>query len=402
MFGAHSKFAQARAGFSGAVLALAISSLCLAQGATSTQTTPSLSSASKQTVAVGPCLPSLQTYNTISDAVAAVSSGATILVCPGNYPEQVVITQPLTLRGVQSQDPVRPVVTVPSGGLTQSVISPANGKTMFFQIMVKDTESGAVNIEGIGVDGTNNLVTGGSWLEGIYYQNSSGVLSGVATYDQAASKYGYGILMEGTTSPAKTFTVNESSVHDFLSEGIRVYGSPEASLTVNIQSNSVISYNSLGSKSVSGGIDLQGSATGSISGNKVITRPATPGNSSAKIGIAFQSNTIVSGNTVDGWFNGIWLLADSNTVRSNTVSLAVNGIVVGGTKNDVEHNLLLNNIGTTNNGAAISFNCTGTGNTVTNNVINEASSGIINQTGTNTTAPNSYSNVTAITSSTCK
>jgi hypothetical protein len=39
-----------------------------------------------------------------------------------------------------------PIVTVPSGGLTKSVIAPTNGATMFFQILVQGTESGMVNI----------------------------------------------------------------------------------------------------------------------------------------------------------------------------------------------------------------------------------------------------------------
>jgi len=42
MFGAHSKFVQALVGSCGAVLAFATSALCLAQGATPTQTTLSI------------------------------------------------------------------------------------------------------------------------------------------------------------------------------------------------------------------------------------------------------------------------------------------------------------------------------------------------------------------------
>ena len=42
MFGAHSKFAQALVSFCGVLLAFATSALCLAQGATPTQTTLSI------------------------------------------------------------------------------------------------------------------------------------------------------------------------------------------------------------------------------------------------------------------------------------------------------------------------------------------------------------------------
>ena len=41
-------------------------------------------------------------YSTISAAVAAVPADSIIDVCPGTYPEQVVISQPLTLQGIAS------------------------------------------------------------------------------------------------------------------------------------------------------------------------------------------------------------------------------------------------------------------------------------------------------------
>ncbi len=52
------------------------------------------------TYAVGTCLPNLTYYTTISLAVSSVPPGSTIKVCSGSYPEQVLITQPLTLEGV--------------------------------------------------------------------------------------------------------------------------------------------------------------------------------------------------------------------------------------------------------------------------------------------------------------
>ena len=65
------------------------------------------------TVAVGTCLPQLKSFSTIQAAVSASSpeesdqnegndGGKTVLVCPGTYPEQVVINTPLTLKGVVS------------------------------------------------------------------------------------------------------------------------------------------------------------------------------------------------------------------------------------------------------------------------------------------------------------
>ncbi len=67
-----------------------------------------------KTVQVGTCLPNLQTYPTISQAVTSVAPGSTIMLCPGNYPEQVAIMQPRFLLpppgmpGASRKLPLRP------------------------------------------------------------------------------------------------------------------------------------------------------------------------------------------------------------------------------------------------------------------------------------------------------
>ncbi len=339
-------------------------------------------------VVVGTCRPNLQAYTTITQAVSTVGPGSTILVCPGTYPEQITITQPLTLRGIQSENAANPVVTVPSGGLTQSIVAPTNGVGMVFQVLVLGTESGLVNISNIAVDGGNSGNGVGGWFAGIYYQNSSGAVRNVATYGQSGNGYGFGIFLEGTTPTAKTVTVSNSSVHDFDSEGIRTNGSHVPNLTVNIESNLVISSTTFGGNPVYGEIDVQG-AVGSILNNQVITHPAPPG-ISAGVGIAGPSNMVVSNNMVVG--TGIWLLGDSNTIKANRVSFG-GGITISGHHNTVQYNSTF--------GAGISFNCTGTLNTVTNNVINDSYWGILDDHGNNIISPNSFSNVTKLISPPC-
>jgi len=99
-------------------LFLAITLVPILSVAQSSTTTPKF--------AVGGCEPKLTSFNTISQAVSTVPPSSTILVCPGNYPEQVVITQPLTLQGVLIGGSGAAVITVPSGGLSTSV-SPGSG-----------------------------------------------------------------------------------------------------------------------------------------------------------------------------------------------------------------------------------------------------------------------------------
>lgn len=346
-------------------------------------------------VAVGKCRPNLQTYSTISGAVSAVAPGTLILVCPGTYPEQVVITQPLTLRGVQSENAANPVITVPAGGFTQSVVAPTNGIGMVFQVLVQGTESGVVNISNIAVDGGNRGAGIGGWFAGIYYQNSSGAMRNIATYGQTGNGYGFSIFLESTTSTAKTIAVSNSSVHDFDAAGIRTNTAPGSLLRVSIEGNSLISSNSPSGNPASGGIDV--GAPGTISGNRVITHLAPAGISSG-VGIGVGSNATVSNNTVEGWGVGIWLLGDSNVTKTNTVNLASGAMIISGQNNLVEYNSLLNVI---QGGAAIGFNCTGTSNMVINNIINDSYSGIVASHGGNIVSPNSFSNVTRLFSPPC-
>jgi hypothetical protein len=118
---------------------------------------------------------------------------------------------------------------------------------------------------------------------------------------------------------------------------------------------------------------------------------------STGVGIAFGSNSTVTGNTVVDFSAGIWSLGASNTIKSNQVSLAGSAIILSASSNVVENNFLFN----LNGGAGISFNCTGTGNTVINNFVNDAFWGIVDPHGTNTVSPNSFFNVKNLISGPC-
>ena len=331
-------------------------------------------------IVVGNCRPGSKTYSTISQAVAAAAPGTTVLVCPGTYPEQVTIIQPLSLRGVQSGNTGKAVITAPAGGFTESVSAPTNGVEMTAQIFVLGTETGIVNISNISVDGGSDAAGIGGGFVGIYYQNSSGSINNVATYGQTGNRSGYGIFLEGTTPSPKTITVSNNSVHDFDSEGIRTNGNiTPPSLTVNIESNVVDSSIGYGGNPVAGEIDVQG-ATGAIRNNEAITHPAPPG-ISAGVGVAGPSNMVVANNFVVG--SGIFLLGDSNAITGNRVAFG-GGITVMGQNNTVRYNSVF--------GDPISFNCTGTGNTVIDNTIRDSNVGIVNHPG-NVISPNTFVNV---------
>jgi copper-binding protein NosD len=343
-----------------------------------------------KTVLVGTCMQNLQTYPTISQAVSAVPPGSTVLVCPGTYPEQVTITQALTLRGVHSGNAGNPTITVPVGGLTKSVTL-GNGATMFFQVLAENTDSAEVNIGNLAIDGSNNGVTGISWLSAIFYRNSSGSIMRVATFNQSGNGHGFGIFLEPFTPSLKSVSIMHSSIRDYDAEGIRsIANSNPPSLTVSIRGNSVSPV--VPTPQSGAGIDIDG--VGTISGNRLISRQTSAG-----IGVTVLSDATISNNTIMGFGIGIWPIGDSVTITSNKISLATAGIVLSGKGNIVRHNSIFNSI---NGGAAIQLGCSATThNTITHNVINDGFYGIINDNGTNIIMPNSFSNVVQLVSPPC-
>ena len=337
-----------------------------------------------KTVQVGGCLSGPQTYPTISQAVVAVPSGSTILVCPGAYPEQVAITQPLTLRGVQSANAGNSVITPPPGGLTKTVLT-GGGLKIYYQLLARGTISNAVNISNIAVDGTNNAVPASSALVGVYYQNSSGTLSNAAIYNQTGTGAGFGVILENTNATPISVSVLGSAIHDFDQGGIQVGG--------NIAST--IKSNEINTSTGPSGINLN---TGGIVANNRVNTHLPPQGTSSGVGISVMSDASITNNTVEGFTVGIWPLGTNNTVNLNKVSLAEAAVVVSGSANTIQHNSFLHII---HGGEAIHFNCTGTANVVTHNIINDSYWGIIDDDGTNVIIPNSYFNVTNLVSPPC-
>ena len=173
-------------------------------------------------VAVGTCKPNLQSYSTIQDAVGNVASGGTILVCPGAYPEQVLINKPLTMKGVLSGDAAASIITSPQGGLKQSTIDHL-GNAWAAQLLVQST-AGPVDISDLSLDGANNGISGGCPglnVVGIYYQEASGVIDRAATRNQTTPcLHDAGIFLESFGPGNQAVTVENSSVRGFDGSGI--------------------------------------------------------------------------------------------------------------------------------------------------------------------------------------
>jgi hypothetical protein len=287
--------------------------------------------ANASTVAVGDCLSRYVSYQTISAAVAAVSPGSTVRVCPGTYPEQVVITTPLTLSGA-----------FPSGAVITAPLNLAGP-----QIFVQGDYFGSpltVNISNIIVDGS-----GSNDGTGISYVDASGQLDRVEVRDEYS-----GITLVGDPFVVNTVNIRNSNIHDFISTGVIAKSGGATSFFVNITRSLIKS-----------------SGTSVQSGVEYIDAD----------GVVSQNIILVSGGNgllLDNFFSGM-------TAQGNTIEGANVGIMSGGNFNatgtTIENNILFNNA------TGISLGSDGVGGAViTSNAIVESSVAAINLNCSTTSA----------------
>ena len=184
-------------------------------------------------------------FTTISAAVSGVPAGSTIQVCPGVYPEQVTISQPLTLKGITFNNSSRSVITInnPTGAPLAPNVTSIEAGPVYAQVLVQNViPLGPVNIIGITVDGTGGGA-GCPTLAGIFYASgTSGTVNEVATRHQLTPgcflASGNGIWAENGAGPNQTITVENSSVHDFDSTGIQAISEQfPSTLTATIKGN---------------------------------------------------------------------------------------------------------------------------------------------------------------------
>ena len=274
---------------------------------------------------VGTCKPGTADFATIQEAVTTVPPGSTIDICPGNYPEWVNISQPLTLQGVRTGDSAAVTITVPSGGPGVYVDgTPA-------QVLVENP-SGPVNLTGIVVDGTGfptNLANE-TRAAGIFYSGASGTIDHVTVQnlDQNFSPppnppVGIIGISVGDDDPfaLQTVAIKNSLVSFPANRSI-----PELGIAVSGKIDLNITNTSLSlitpPLSETTGIFAASSGTSTISNNRI---------SGSNIGISSFSGTFsIMGNTVIGGVVGIWdTFTTSATITGNTL-LGLKGMILSG------------------------------------------------------------------------
>ena len=341
-------------------------------------------------IAVGTCKPNLQSYSTIQDAVSHVAAGGTILVCPGAYPEQVLITKPLTMRGVLSGKAAASIITSPKGGLKQSTIDHL-GNIWAAQVLVQST-AGPVDISDLSVDGANNGISGscpGLNVVGIYYQEASGVVDRAATRNQTTPCFhDAGIFLESFGPANQAVTVENSSIRRF--DGTGIYADTDSTtptLTLTIASNLVT-----GEVGTATGMAL-GNIKGTVKSN-IVERMF--------YGIeVFHATMTVTSNTVtgDGGSGAPFLIdRDGSTLMGNKIDAAgATGAIFGDAGTSIFKSNTVFNFSLAVSGCGGSFPPP-SGYTLSGNTMTDGNNGL-RMTNSNTTAPNTYSSVTTPVSS---
>lgn len=344
------------------------------------------------TVAVGACLPNVVEFTSIQNAVNAVPAGSTIKVCPGNYPEQVVINKKLTLEGVESGGADNPVLVIPPNGFAADTARLSNGQPFAPQILVEHPATD-VTIRRLAVDGAGNNLNGGCTapnLIGIYYQNASGTISQVTARNQAQdaenlpcqASAGLGIFVESGGSGTSTVTIENCTVRGFQKNGIT---GNETGTTLTTRGNSVVGAGP--TTTAQNGIQLGFGATGRVLNNNVadVVFSGDPMNGTASgILIYASSDVTVAGNSVTTTQGGIVTASDSTqTANGNTISgnLVSNTVFGDGIDLCSDHNTAFGNTVFSSAEAGIHIDSTcgasGNNNRVGGNTINEACAGVL-------------------------
>jgi len=125
-------------------------------------------------------------YSTIQAAVNASTVGGTVLVCPGAYPEQVVLSMPLIIKGVANPaaNQSTAVITIPAGGL---IVNVGNGTDQAQLVMQGTNNAQFVNLVVDGAGGSCSAPTSAIKLYNVgdpTWTASAGIVSGVTIRNQ--------------------------------------------------------------------------------------------------------------------------------------------------------------------------------------------------------------------------
>jgi hypothetical protein len=284
--------------------------------------------ASARTLQVGGCTDVQPNFPTIQAAVNAAFAGDIVAICPGDYPEQVVITRSLSLRKVTNM--ASPAITVPAGGVVQNTTT-LSGFPAAAQILIQPDTTADVDIKNIVVDGAgNNVQTCGLELIGVYYRNAGGSMVQNAVKNQMlpdgyqGCQSGLAIYVSNETAGTHPVNITLNTVTNFDKNGITMN---EAASTGSISKNTVVGMGPT-DLTAQNGIQVAFGANASVTSNNVsqlIYTPESYGSSAILLYGTDTSTSAITKNKIDSAQYGVALDAVNGT-STNMVQVTGNKI----------------------------------------------------------------------------
>ncbi|MFN8512157.1 MAG: S-layer homology domain-containing protein [Thermomicrobiales bacterium] len=243
---------------------------------------------------------------TIQAAVDTVSSGGTVVVAAGTYPEHVVIGKPLTLQGPNAG--VNPNLS--SRNAEARVVPPANnynGNSVSSAVIVLNADG--ITLDGLLIDGDNTAVGGGVAMNGADVNAFYGIVNNFADGTFAILAY------------AEETTIRNSIIRNF-SEGVDLFATGSTSSGTAITNNR---FDNMASRDDSSrGIVIGDNFYAAITGN-VMTRVYN-GVQTNNYNLAGSPATI-SGNQISSYRAGIlhnlhYQDASTFTIANNVLTTA--------------------------------------------------------------------------------
>lgn len=334
-------------------------------------------------------------YTTIAAAVTAAAPGDVIEICPALYPEQLVISKPLTLRGVRTTAAGNEVNRV----LLQPWLQDLQGLPVEAVITVMNTWG--VRIENLAIDASVNSVQGCTpQLADIHFHNASGRVADDALFGaQLANPQncvaifpgnGFGVLVDSDKPGPFHVSVENSSIHDFTKDGVQAIN---AGVTARVEGNRIVGVGP--NIPFQFGVFIANGAVGLINGNIITEGPCGSlsfndcfnARSEGVTLKSFGDGTVVSRNIITHAQSGIFINGGSGArISDNFISDidALDGIDIQGTASGfftnsrIDNNTIFNVTPLTNEGCGV-FEFSGTGiagNTISHTTVNDAYCGV--------------------------
>jgi nitrous oxidase accessory protein NosD len=335
-------------------------------------------------------------YTTIAAAVTAAAPGDIIEICPALYPEQLIISKPLTLRGVRDN--------VAGNEVNRVLLQPSlqDIQNLPVEAVITVMNTWGVRIENLAIDASRNSVQGCTpQVADVHFHNASGRVANDALFgaqlanpQNCAAVFpgnGFGVLVDSDKPGPFYVAVENNSIHDFTKDGVQA---TNAGVTVKVEGNRIAGVGP--SIAFQFGVFIANGAVGLINGNIITEGPCGPLSfvdcfNARSEGVTLKSagdGTVVSYNVITHAQSGIFINGGNDArISDNFISDidALDGIDIEGTASGfftnsrIENNRVFNVTPLAPNEACGVFEFSGTGvagNTIAHNTVNDAYCGV--------------------------